>query len=61
MKTLVIYNGPSQMPGPGYGEPIVAFLTAGSNCSAFTSHRGGRSNSCEQHLKSPTSRGRYFA
>lgn len=31
MKTLVIYAGPSQMPGPGYGEPIVAFLTAGSN------------------------------
>lgn len=31
MKTLILYQGPSQMPGPGKGEPIVAFLTDSSN------------------------------
>lgn len=33
MKTLVLYDGPSQMPGPGFGEPIIALLTEGSGNS----------------------------
>jgi len=33
MKTLVIYDGPSVMPSPGFGEPVIALLTQGSTNS----------------------------